>query len=211
MPPACRNAEQPERDWPWRCTITKSGNGSFPPGGESDQYTTSGPNTFGSFLTHLWHHSDQNGCNPFLDGGYSTLARLLTNLKGTPSSTRSLRVRLQRRSRELHRLLGGDHRLLCPSAARSARPRLRRPQRPAPGIGNKGMSTANYVRLFTTPHLDRTGRRALGHRHLRPPPSSVTMLDTVHNGLLSRSDAVSAEVIDGNQHTIANRRGRGPR
>ena len=59
----------------------ESANGAFPPGGEASNFTGTVPNPFGPNATCAISATN-TGCTEFIDGGYSTLARLLTQLEG---------------------------------------------------------------------------------------------------------------------------------
>ena len=163
----------------------ESSNGSFPPGGESTNFTTTPPST------------------QFVDGNYGTLARLLQYLEGTTIyNTVNFNYEYNHTGRGNTTALATSlNFFLCPSAVRQPgggrAGASSQADTEANGVGGYGV--ADYgptVYTDISPVLSTTGTGAGGATPYRDKTSRM-------NGLLKQGKTAIADVIDGTSNTIA--------
>ena len=169
----------------------ESSNSCFPPGGESTNFSTTPCRS-------------RRPTTQFVDGGWSTLARLLPYMEGgalvqRPELHRSATTTRPGRTSPAPRR--SINVFLCPSAARrQRRPRRRRPERHRSRrpIGSGYGYTDYGPTVYTDIDPDRPVRRPA-----QPTATPYRNKSTRANGLLKQGKTRIAEITDGTSNTIA--------
>jgi prepilin-type N-terminal cleavage/methylation domain-containing protein/prepilin-type processing-associated H-X9-DG protein len=163
----------------------ESTNGSFPPGGESTNFTVNPPAT------------------QFVDGGWSTLARILPFMEGG-ATYNTLNFNVDYNEATGMNFTGASavvNVFLCPSAARSGgggRDSANTTNSPEEAVvGNKGYGYADYGATCYT-DINPTGQ-STGYSAATPYRLKAARA----NGILKQGQTRIAEVIDGTSNTMA--------
>ncbi|SIO65638.1 prepilin-type N-terminal cleavage/methylation domain-containing protein/prepilin-type processing-associated H-X9-DG domain-containing protein [Singulisphaera sp. GP187] len=161
----------------------ESSNGSFPPGGESTNFKVSPPAT------------------QFIDGGWSTLARILPNMEGG-AVYNSLNFSVDYNEATGMNYTGASaviNVFLCPSSSRSGGSRdSTDPNGPEEAVGgNKGYGYADYGATCYT-DINPTGQ-STAYSAATPYRLKASRA----NGVLKEGQTRIAEIIDGTSNTIA--------
>jgi prepilin-type N-terminal cleavage/methylation domain-containing protein/prepilin-type processing-associated H-X9-DG protein len=182
----------------------ESTNGSFPPSGESTNFTGTVANPFApANPATCGIGPNKNGCTQFLDGGYSTLARVLPNLEGN-AQYNALNFAFAYNASNGANFTGASaviNAFLCPSANRTGTNRdgvdpndaISKQFGYGYGYGDYGPTCYTDIRPTNAPPLDTTTYAATPYRDKGYRA----------NGLLKLGATRIAECTDGTSNTIA--------